>query len=84
MQAKLAASRAEEGRKAAQGELDDLLMVFGDLEEKVDKYKVSTASKAPHHLLTIPQLQERLAALGETVSDGEDDGGDEDADDDVD
>ncbi|KAK0673470.1 p115 like vesicle tethering protein [Cercophora samala] len=29
----------EKERKAAQGELDDLLMVFGDLEEKVNKYK---------------------------------------------
>jgi len=47
MQAKFAASQAEEGRKAVQGELDDLLMVFGDLEDKVDKYKVSTASELP-------------------------------------
>ncbi|KAI5862272.1 p115 like vesicle tethering protein [Durotheca rogersii] len=29
----------EEQRSATQGELDDLLMVFGDLEEKVEKYK---------------------------------------------
>ncbi|KAL7624765.1 Vesicle-mediated ER to Golgi transport protein [Parahypoxylon ruwenzoriense] len=29
----------EEKRSATQGELDDLLMVFGDLEEKVEKYK---------------------------------------------
>lgn len=29
----------ETEREAAQNELDDLLMVFGDLEEKVAKYK---------------------------------------------
>lgn len=33
--------KAEEDKKATQNELDDLLMVFGDLEEKVAKYKVS-------------------------------------------
>lgn len=27
-------------KDGTQGELDDLLMVFGDLEEKVNKYKV--------------------------------------------
>jgi hypothetical protein len=31
----------EEERKSVQSELDDLLEVFGDLEEKVTKYKVS-------------------------------------------
>ncbi|TDZ27582.1 Intracellular protein transport protein USO1 [Colletotrichum trifolii] len=31
--------KAEEDQKATQNELDDLLMVFGDLEEKVAKYK---------------------------------------------
>jgi hypothetical protein len=30
----------EEERKATQNELDDLLIVFSDLEEKADKYKV--------------------------------------------
>lgn len=34
----LAAAKEKE-RVAVQGELDDLLMVFGDLEEKVEKYK---------------------------------------------
>ena len=29
----------EAEKKAVQGELDDLLMVFGDLEDKVTKYK---------------------------------------------
>ncbi|GAB1313119.1 Vesicle-mediated ER to Golgi transport protein [Madurella fahalii] len=51
----------EEERKGLQAELDDLLIVFGDLEEKVSKYK------------------ERLKALGETVSDGEE-GDEEDED----
>ncbi|KAI9746168.1 MAG: hypothetical protein M1818_000849 [Claussenomyces sp. TS43310] len=50
----------EAQRAAAQSELDDLLMVFGDLEEKVAAYK------------------KKLIALGETVSDGEDDEGDVD------
>jgi hypothetical protein len=30
----------EEEKQSVQNELDDLLMVFGDLEEKVAKYKV--------------------------------------------
>lgn len=29
----------EKEKDAVQGELDDLLMVFGDLEDKVEKYK---------------------------------------------
>ena len=58
----------EIGRQAVQSELDDLLMVFGDLEDKASKYK------------------KRLQALGESVSDGEDEaedgaGGEEDEDD---
>lgn len=32
----------EEQRIAVQYELDDLLMVFGDLEEKAEKYKVTS------------------------------------------
>jgi len=35
--------KKEEERKGVQGELDDLLEVFGDLEEKVTKYKVSAS-----------------------------------------
>ena len=45
----------EEEKKSVQGELDDLLMVFGDLEDKCTKYR------------------EQLRALGEIVSDAEDD-----------
>jgi UDP-2,3-diacylglucosamine pyrophosphatase LpxH len=33
----------EEQQSSTQTELDDLLMVFGDLEEKVEKYKVCPA-----------------------------------------
>ncbi|KZL78991.1 intracellular protein transport protein [Colletotrichum incanum] len=35
----MAVKKAEEDKQATQNELDDLLMVFGDLEEKVAKYK---------------------------------------------
>lgn len=31
---------ADKAKDAVQSELDDLLMVFGDLEEKLAKYKV--------------------------------------------
>lgn len=31
---------ADKAKDAVQSELDDLLMVFGDLEEKLGKYKV--------------------------------------------
>ena len=55
----------EDEKQATQTELDDLLMVFGDLEEKVKRYK------------------ERLKALGEQISDVEEDG-DEDEDEDED
>ena len=34
-------SELREAKETTQSELDDLLMVFGDLEEKVTKYKVS-------------------------------------------
>lgn len=41
-QADASLSEKEEQRVAAQTELDDLLMVFGDVEEKAEKYKVSS------------------------------------------
>ncbi|KAH6622900.1 p115 like vesicle tethering protein [Chaetomium tenue] len=56
----------EEERKSAQSELDDMLEVFGDMQDKITKYK------------------ERLKALGQEVSDGEDEDGDDDDDDDDD
>lgn len=57
----------EQEKQAVQSELDDLLMVFGDMEDKVKQYR------------------DRLKALGESVSDGEDEDDDEeDGDDGVD
>jgi hypothetical protein len=53
----------EQEKQSVQGELDDLLMVFGDLEDKVKQYK------------------RRLQALGENVSDGEEDDDDYGGDD---
>ena len=63
-------------RAAIQVELDDLLMVFGDIEEKKMKYKVIRF----HHCLK-PSIadnlcdQGRLQILGEPVSDGEEEEG---------
>lgn len=39
-QSKQALADAEKAKDSVQSELDDLLMVFGDLEEKLSKYKV--------------------------------------------
>ena len=44
-------------KDATQTELDDLLMVFGDLEEKVEKYKVRYKA---------PQLEPLLLMSAET------------------
>lgn len=41
LQAQSQLKTKDEEKAAVQTELDDLLMVFGDLEEKVEKYKVS-------------------------------------------
>lgn len=63
--AELSLAEKEKGKQAVQSELDDLLMVFGDLEDKVTKYK------------------ERLKALGESISDDEeeeDEGGEDQVD----
>jgi hypothetical protein len=46
-------SESKEARDTTQSELDDLLMVFGDLEEKVAKYKVSKRRR--HSLACIIQ-----------------------------
>lgn len=40
VQAKTQTTEANNAKDATQSELDDLLMVFGDLEDKVNKYKV--------------------------------------------
>ncbi|RDL37240.1 ARM repeat-containing protein [Venustampulla echinocandica] len=58
----------EKEKQAIQSELDDLLMVFGDLEDKVTKYK--------------DRLKELGESVSEAEDDDED--GDEDADDDDD
>ncbi|KAI8201219.1 Intracellular protein transport protein USO1 [Colletotrichum sp. SAR 10_66] len=63
IQREAAVRKAEEDKQATQNELDDLLMVFGDLEDKVAKYKA------------------QLKALGEAVSDGEEEQEDSDEDD---
>jgi hypothetical protein len=42
-------SNKEVQREAVQNELDDLLMVFGDVEEKVAKYKVRHRSFGLNH-----------------------------------
>jgi chromosome segregation ATPase len=62
--ADVSVAEKEKEKQAVQSELDDLLMVFGDLEDKVTKYK------------------ERLKALGESVSDGEDEDEDEEEEED--
>jgi intracellular protein transport protein USO1 len=60
-------AKMEKEKQAVQNELDDLLMVFSDLEAKVTRYK------------------EKLQALGEVISDDEDEDGDaEEVEDDVD
>lgn len=45
-QAKSLLKQREEEKQTTQSELDDLLMVFGDLEEKVAKYKVRHCSRS--------------------------------------
>jgi hypothetical protein len=56
----------EREKQTVQSELDDLLMVFGDLEDKVSKYK------------------ERLNALGESISDDEEECEEDEDEDEVD
>lgn len=43
-------SELREAKETTQSELDDLLMVFGDLEEKVTKYKVSQLQRYITHV----------------------------------
>jgi len=57
-------------------------MVFGDLEEKVQKYKVYSARTLCDQLEVNNRYQKRLKELGEAISDGEEDDDDEDDDDD--
>lgn len=75
-------SELREAREMTQSELDDLLMVFGDLEEKMTKYKVGWQRGDIFTILdassVLTSSQDRLIELGETVSDGEDDDEDDD------
>jgi hypothetical protein len=64
----------EAQRAAVQSDLDDLLLVLGDLEEKSAKYKVSTnLGRVSLYNFVINNLQKRLLDLGVTVSDCEED-----------
>src|SRR6266536_3540922 len=62
--AEASAVKAEKEKQAVQSELDDLLMVFGDLEEKVTKYK--------------EQLKALGESVSDGEDGDEDDGDDED------
>ncbi len=73
----------EAERQATQTELDDLLIVFTDLEEKVARYKVSAAHGDPVGFANVSQPQQAgLKELGEAISDGEEGEEDEDEDED--
>jgi chromosome segregation ATPase len=56
----------EKAREAVQSELDDLLMVFGDLEEKVERYKA--------------RLQELGETVSDGEDDGDEEEEDDDVD----
>ncbi|CAG8952405.1 hypothetical protein HYFRA_00001152 [Hymenoscyphus fraxineus] len=64
-----ALAEKEKEKEAVQGELDDLLMVFGDLEEKVEKYKGKV---------------KELGGEVSDEDDDDEDGDEDDEDDDVD
>lgn len=78
----------EEARNATQTELDDLLIVFGDLEAKRETDKVRYRLKYLYPFLEdqklIKTLQNRLKELGEDVSEDEDDDDDDDENGDID
>lgn len=71
----------EEARQAAQTELDDLLIVLGDLEEKRVKDKVKLVFRRALPRLTI-SVQKRLKEAGLDTSDADDDDDEDDDDDD--
>jgi len=77
----------EADKQSVQSELDDLLMVYSDLEEKAKQYKVGFSAGSGFGFLCrrfpltiMLNKQDRLRSLGETVSDGEDEDGDGDDD----
>lgn len=71
----------EMARKSAQTELDDMLMVLGDIEEKRSRDKVLHLYPHKSRPWLIHPLKNRLRALNEPVSEGEEEaeGGDEDS-----
>ena len=86
-QTESALKTSQKSKDTTQSELDDLLIVFGDLEEKVAQYKVrSRPLKHPYNPNMLNnRVQSRLKKLGEEVSDEEDEGDDDsDGNDDVD
>jgi len=57
--------KKEEERESAQTELDDLLMVFGDLEEKVAKYKVCLSRPHLHApYCSLPGVYKKIGGCG--------------------
>lgn len=80
----MALFKEKESKEAIQSELDDLLIVFGDLEERAAKYKVRVKFQCENYLeidTNADCSQTRLQVLGEAVSDGEDDGDDDSSED---
>ncbi|KAL3290791.1 intracellular protein transport protein [Colletotrichum asianum] len=70
IQREAAVRKAEEDKQATQNELDDLLMVFGDLEDKVAKYKAQ-----------LKALGEAVSDGEEEEEDSDEDGEEDDEDD---
>lgn len=64
---------AETSRMTTQTELDDLLMVFGDLEEKRSRDKVSNINLPATQRCANYDIQKLLRSLGEQTSDAEGD-----------
>lgn len=68
-QTETALKKAQNSKDSIQSELDDLLIVFGDLEEKAAKYKVRRFSMLNERQELMFCEQARLKKLGEDVSD---------------
>lgn len=80
---KKALKESEEARETTQNELDDLLIVFGDLEAKRNEDKVSTNTQAAG-IYHANLYKNRLRELGQEVSEAEDDDDEDDEDEDED
>lgn len=70
----------KKSKETVQSELDDLLIVFGDLEDQVAKQKVrvEACQSDGYKANDLSSTQSRLRELGEPVSDAEEDSDDED------